>query len=209
MLFSNKDRPPMGGRQGSILYPLIINPTGLIAPCFDGEPPWILRAPSRKVPLKRGSLAGVVPFTSLNRCVGFESSYERDGLILLRAVEHWVGVLEQPVCLDLGELGFGRGRYTPDLISWVKRADQFPDQVTLIEVKPEAVLRQKWDRIRPKLLAARRFARLQGWRFKLVTDRHLRLPEVPASTWPRRLGPKIDLVSPSQFISRLFINEGV
>lgn len=37
-------------------------------------------------------------------------------------------------------------------------------------------LRQHWTEYRPKFRAAQRYAYQQGWRFRLVTERHVRTP---------------------------------
>ncbi len=48
----------------------------------------------------------------------------------------------------------------------------------LCEVKYRDDLRQHWTDYRPKFRAAQRYARQQGWRFRVVTERHVRTPYV-------------------------------
>ena len=51
-----------------------------------------------------------------------------------------------------------------------------PNPPLLCEVKYRDDLRQHWTDYRPKFRAAQRHARQQGWRFRLVTERHIRTP---------------------------------
>jgi hypothetical protein len=46
----------------------------------------------------------------------------------------------------------------------------------LCKVKYREDLRQHWTVYRPKFRAAQRYARQHGWRFRLVTERHVRTP---------------------------------
>ncbi len=136
--------------------------------------------------------------------VGFESLFEGDSLDLLRELQPRLGVLEQPCKLDRRILGFGKGIYTPDQLIWLRRDPEPPAEVVLVEVKPEWVLRKHWKEIYPKLMAGHRFARRQGWRFLLLTERHLRLPPEPPKVWPRIHEETYRLVQPEVLFHRLF-----
>lgn len=196
--------PLAGGRQGSIIFPGVRNPSGLWKEAGNTPDGFILREPARKIPPKRMSIAGAVPFQSLGRMVKFESALESNLLDLLATYQPRVGVLEQPVRLDRRALGFGKGVYTPDFLVW--RRDDFgcPKEAVLVEVKTEEQLIKDWEKVHPRLLAGRRFAKWQGWRFSLVTERHLReLTPIPAA-WPSLNFERTRLVTPDALYRHLF-----
>lgn len=196
--------PQLGGRQGPIDYPPIRNPLGVVgAHHGDGAVPQIL-GPSRKIPPKRGSASGHVPFQRLGRSVWFESTLERDFLRALKPFDGLVGVLEQPVPLNCKQLGFRKGCYRPDFLVWVRMPMENPPKPVLVEVKYEEDLEAKWSTIRPKLMAARRFARWQGWRFLLMTPRHLRLTCDPPHLTAGELPSQSNLIQPQAVLERLF-----
>ncbi len=142
--------------------------------------------PTRKIPPKRKSFSGYVPFPEFNNIVWFESLLERDFLLALRHFVPLPMVLEQPIALRLRKLGFKGTKYTPDFLTYIPGV-----RPTLLEVKYEEDLWADWANMKPKLLAARRYARWRGWGFRLVTDRHL----LPGGV--RRLKPpEFGLVSP-------------
>ncbi len=196
--------PPFGGRQGLPNPPRIHDPEGLASFWFGGAGPSGQPRPSRPIPPKRGSLAGYIPFPSLNRNVWFESSLERDLLLALHPFDGLIGVVEQPLKLHCPDLGFGKGPYSPDFLVWVQLRTSRDLRPVLIEVKYEEDLKAGWAKIRPKLLAARRFARRQGWRFLLITPRHLRVPRpLPPLLSGERARP-YDLREPIAVLARLF-----
>lgn len=43
-------------------------------------------------------------------------------------------------------------------------------------MKPLEVLRRQWTDLRPRLVAANHHCRESGWRFKIVTEKHIRTP---------------------------------
>lgn len=195
--------PPEGG-QGSISFPVVIDPRGLESTPQTNRGQMVIALPARRIPSKRRSVAGAVPFQTMGRMVRFESSLEGELLDLLALFQPHVGVVEQPVRLSRKKLGFGRGPYTPDFLIWIRSEPLAPWQIVLVEVKPEDVLLKDWKKIRPKLMAARRFARRQGWRFILITERHLRCPPELIGTWPRIHQEAYDLASPEVLFRRIF-----
>lgn len=194
---------PPEGRQGSISFPVVIDLRGLESTPQVIRGQTVIALPARRIQPKRRSIAGAVPFKTMGRMVRFESSLEGDLLDLLAQYQPYVGVVEQPVRLSRKKLGYGRGPYTPDFLVWVRSEPTAPWQVVLVEVKPEAVLHEDWKKIRPKLMAARRFARRQGWRFILITERHLRRPPELIGTWPRIHQEAYDLVPPDVLLKQL------
>lgn len=188
-----KNTPQARGAQGiainqSIPYPKVVNPLGLVAPEIPGQEPFELRRPVRKIRASWVSIAGMVPFGYLGVGVWHESLLEGELLEIVKTWEHpRIGILEQPMTLSLAKLGLGKGKYTPDFLCWVMEGDKHPTQVTLIEVKPGAKLSgESLKRLRNKIKAGMRFARLQGWSFRLISERHLRRP-------PRISGPGLQI----------------
>jgi len=102
------------------------------------------------------------------RTVRFESKLERDFLVLVRSRSDVLEVVEQPFTLEYRDSRGRRRRYTPDFLV------RYGHKTSLYEVKFRAELRQNWDRYRDALGYARAWARDNGMRFKLVTERVLR-----------------------------------
>lgn len=199
-----KDTPQFGDGQGPIKFPRILDATGLLVPSFLDCEGRLLPVQARKIPPKPLSLSGYVAFPSMRMLAGFESGLERDSLLLIKDAPARLGLLAQPVTLDRRALGGGKGAYTPDLLVWTVDKYGEPLRVTLVEVKPELDLTKHWRKIKPKLQAARRFARHQGWRFIVVTERHLRNPLPIQATWSRRPSPKYELLPSGIYTLRLF-----
>lgn len=134
--------------------------------------------PVRRIPKNSRSLTGLVPNTRTSSMTAFESSLERDFLLLLDfdpAVEYYE---EQPVQIVYYDDNGRRRTYTPDVFVRY-RPERLPPtsaKPLLCEVKYREDLRQHWTVYRPKFRAAQRYARQQGWRFRLVTERHVRTP---------------------------------
>jgi hypothetical protein len=108
----------------------------------------------------------------------FESSLERDFLLLLDFDPDVEFYEEQPVQIVYYDDNGRRRTYTPDVFVRYRTAS-VPTPCTkplLCEVKYREDLRQHWSVYRPKFRAAQRYARQYGWRFRLVTERHVRTP---------------------------------
>lgn len=96
----------------------------------------------------------------------FESSLERDALLLV----HWDHQVDwyrtQPLTIDFVDENGGQRKYTPDLlISYRKETVRRP---TLCEIKYRADLAKNWRLLKRKFLAARRYAEQQNWDFLLI-----------------------------------------
>ncbi len=203
MISRPKNSPPLGGGQGIAFFPQVTDPRGLLRPVPSEDDQFSITFPARRIPPKRRSISGSVPFQVLGRNVRFESTLERDFLLILRQGSIGIAVLEQPITLRLKGLGFGKGRYTPDYIIWTWDAFGLRD-VTLVEIKLEEDLREEFQNLKSKFIAGIRFARRQGWRFRLITDRHLRMPISPAAPWPQIHTPMRQLKSIEALLMRLF-----
>jgi hypothetical protein len=108
----------------------------------------------------------------------FESSLERDFFLLLDFDPDVEFFEEQPVKIIYSDANGRRRTYTPDvLVRYRKDSPQANHTKPLLcEVKYRDDLRQHWAEYRPKFRAAGRYARQQGWRFRLMTERHVRTP---------------------------------
>lgn len=134
--------------------------------------------PVRVVPKNYRSLTGLVPNPRTQSMTAFESSLERDFLLLLDFDPNVEFFEEQPVKIIYDDANGRRRTYTPDVL--VRYRNDSPQaehtKPLLCEVKYRDDLRQHWAEYRPKFRAAGRYARQQGWRFRLVTERHVRTP---------------------------------
>ena len=134
--------------------------------------------PVRTVPKNYRSLTGLVPNSRTQSMTAFESSLERDFLLLLDFDPDVEFFEEQPVKIVYHDAKGRRRSYTPDVLVRY-RTDPRQARHTkarLCEVKYRDDLRQHWAEYRPKFRAAWRYARQQDWRFCLVTERHVRTP---------------------------------
>jgi len=134
-----------------------------------------LLPPARKIGLGRRALSGIMPSDkgSEHGRAQFESSLERDFFVLL---EFNLDVLKweaQPFRIELGRK---RETYTPDvLVTYLDESrDATRTQKVLYEVKYREELKRDWPHLRDRYRAAWRFARNNGLRFKLITEREIR-----------------------------------
>jgi hypothetical protein len=132
----------------------------------------------RSIGTNRRSLTGHVSTDCGGKSLSFESSLERDLYIgldfnpLVRSVE------VQPVIVEYVD-GVGRWRkYTPDaLVHYRSDQPHFPLQRPMLtEVKYREDLWREWKELRPRFVAARRYASERNWRFKIQTEREIRTP---------------------------------
>jgi len=129
--------------------------------------------PARKIPKNYRNVTGIAAAGKAEGAAGFESTLERDFLTLLEFSPDVERFEVQPVTLSWHD-GTGERRYTPDALVHFRRTERTTPAVILYEVKYRAELREKWEELRPKFRAAIRFARAQGWRFKLISEREIR-----------------------------------
>lgn len=129
--------------------------------------------PARKVPKNYRNVTGIVASSKAEGAAEFESTLERDFLTLLEFSPDVERFEVQPVTLGWHD-GTQDRRYTPDVLVYPKRSGKSPTVPVLYEVKYRDDLRESWQALRPRFRAATRFARAQGWRFKLISDREIR-----------------------------------
>ncbi|WP_233862030.1 TnsA endonuclease N-terminal domain-containing protein [Paraburkholderia adhaesiva] len=138
--------------------------------------------PVRKIPKNYRNVTGVAAHRKAEGAASFESTLERDFIALLEfdpAVERFE---VQPITLDWSD-DQGRARsYTPDAIATFKLHGQ-PRRTVLYEVKYRSDLHANWPDLRQKFKASIRYARQQGWRFKIVTEVEIRTPYLDNATF--------------------------
>lgn len=127
----------------------------------------------RRIPINVRSLTGAVNGQE------FESSLERDLLLLA----HWDNEVEwyqsQPVKIEyFDSLGKPRS-YTPDLLISYKTNPQHdhPSEIRkplLCEVKYRKDFVEQWKVLKPKFRAARAYAKANGYEFRVFTEREIR-----------------------------------
>jgi hypothetical protein len=131
--------------------------------------------PVRKIGLGRRALAGLMPSAKggLGGPARFESSLERDFFVLLEFNGDVVRWDPQPIRLQVDETGRD---YVPDVLVSFAGVEGSLDPIerVLYEVKYRDDLRQHWPAYRARFKAARRYARAQGWKFRIITEREIR-----------------------------------
>ncbi|SDG25942.1 TnsA endonuclease C terminal [Limimonas halophila] len=140
------------------------------------------QAQARRIRPNRRSLTGSIPVKG--RAVPFESSLERDLLVLLDFDEDVASVAAQPYTLSFAGPGGERRRYTPDF-----RVRRHSGPPTVYEVKYRQELRERWPDLKPRFRAAARDARQRGLRFEVVTEVEIRGPRLENA---RFLRPYLD-----------------
>lgn len=137
----------------------------------------------RKLRTSRRSLTGRV-ITGSDGPATFESSLERDWLIVLDFSPEIRAIQVQPFTLFY-ELGDETKRYTPDVLVEFGKPGQ-DNETTVYEVKYADELRNNWTKYKPRFKAALRYCKQNGWRFKIVNERHIRTPLLENARFLRR-----------------------
>lgn len=130
--------------------------------------------PQRKIGTSRRALTGRLALGD-SKAVEFESSLERDWLELLDFEPQVEALQVQPFSL-FHEVDGAQRRYTPDVMAIWDRGGR--RETVVYEVKYQDDLRENWRDLRPRFVAATRYCREQGWRFKIVSDKHIRTPKL-------------------------------
>jgi len=131
--------------------------------------------PVRKIAKSYRNVTGIVAAAKAAGPAQFESTLERDFLTQLEFSPYVRNFEAQPVTLRWHDAERER-RYTPDVLVYFKAQHGIEPTPLLREVKYRSDLREQWLDLKPTFRAAVRFARAQGWRFKLVTEAEIRTP---------------------------------
>jgi TnsA endonuclease N terminal/TnsA endonuclease C terminal len=136
--------------------------------------------PVRKIPKNHLVVTGAFSSAKADRVIGFESTLEKEYMLLLDFDEQVERYEEQPVRVPVP--GVARG-YVVDLLVHFCSPDRPPE---LTEVKTEADLERKRDDYRPKFAAAEAFCQDRGWSFVIKTDKDIRTPRLKNLKFLRR-----------------------
>jgi hypothetical protein len=106
-----------------------------------------------------------------------ESNLEADFLFKLDQDDmvEWYDAQPIVISYQLPEENFTR-TYTPDVL--VRFKPEKGEKVTLYEVKFRSELIKSWRKLKPKFKAAIAVCKEKGWKFKIVTEREIRTPEL-------------------------------
>jgi hypothetical protein len=130
----------------------------------------------RIIPKNYRNVTGIAASPKAGGAAQFESTLERDFLSLLEFSPEVKSFDPQPVKIEWIAANGYRRSYTPDV--FVEFIESTGKQPWLCEVKYRSELQEKWAEFRPKFKAAFHFAKEQGWRFKIVTEREIRTPHL-------------------------------
>jgi len=138
--------------------------------------------PVRTIGTSRSYLTGKVSLDG-GGMASFESSLERDWLVVLDFDPAVTSLLEQPFSIKYFAGGRER-RYTPDVMAEFKHANS--TETIVYEVKPREILRANWKRYKPRFKAAVHYCRERGWRFKIMTENEIRTAYLENAKFLRR-----------------------
>lgn len=127
-------------------------------------------APARKIPKNYRNLTGKWFSNKADKLVAFESSLERDFIIMQDIDPSVSSVVEQPVRIIYKDDAGRERSYVPDFQLAYNSNQQLS---TLFEVKYRADLFENWSIYKPKFKAALSFAKSHGLKFKLITEREI------------------------------------
>ncbi|MCU7846464.1 MAG: TnsA endonuclease N-terminal domain-containing protein [Candidatus Thiodiazotropha sp. (ex Lucinoma kastoroae)] len=128
--------------------------------------------PIRKIPKNYRNVTGVAASRKAIGEAQFESTLERDFLALLDFSPEVVCYEVQPVRIEWDDETGKLRTYTPDvLVTFESSIGRSP---WLYEVKYWADIKKDWDALRGKFRRAIRFAKEQGWRFRLISEIEIR-----------------------------------
>ena len=126
-------------------------------------------SPSRKIKPTRRSVSGHYPFRNA-AMIAYESTLERDFIILQESNVKVSGIVSQPVTIPF-VLNGRTYRYTPDFLVFFR--GNVPNGI-LVEVKPEEEWRTHWRSWLTKWKAAYRWAYERGYRFHIYDEKRIR-----------------------------------
>ncbi len=133
---------------------------------------------ARKIGLGRRALTGYMTSAKKTEGIGqFESSLERDYFALLEFDAKVIAWHPQPFTIPIPATQGRRGtRYSPDVAVEYATAPNGKnlDRVELVEVKYRDELRANWDYFKHRFRHGIRYAKREGWRFRILTEREIR-----------------------------------
>jgi TnsA endonuclease N terminal/TnsA endonuclease C terminal len=134
--------------------------------------------PVRNIPKNHRSVTGFVASVVNAGQAAFESTLERDFMLLVEFDPNVLSYEEQPVRIDYLSADGLAHHYTPDVLVTYRQtsASTTLKPPLLVEIKYRRDLFECWLELKPKFRAARRYAKERGWIFKIVTEVEIRTP---------------------------------
>lgn len=131
----------------------------------------------RKIKPTRMSLSGFYNFRGQDS-IPYESTLERDFLMIMEANSSISRIIPQPVELNYLHSNGNRYRYTPDFLVLFDETENIRSyseiKPLLVEVKPREQLRKNFRKWKPKFKAAIRFARSESMIFHIFDEALIR-----------------------------------
>lgn len=130
----------------------------------------------RKIKPTKRSVSGQYAFRG-QTAIPYESTLERDFLIRSEFQLSVLEVISQPIEVPFVGNNGRSYTYTPDFLVYFRLGSRchvdYPAPL-LVEVKPEEQWRLNWRNWFPKWKAARRYAKAQGWSFRIYDETRIR-----------------------------------
>ena len=136
-----------------------------------GETGLEIRKSVRIIPKNYRSVTGIIASKKSSDEARYESSLERDLLTSLEFNAQVKSYTVQPIMLEWVDDSGQKRTYTPDVFIEYKGVAEKPK---LVEVKYREDLKKNWAELKPKLKQAKKFAKEQGWIFKILTENEIR-----------------------------------
>lgn len=127
---------------------------------------------ARTIPKNYRNVTGIHASVKAEKQAMFESTLERDFITLLEFDKSVIGFHVQPVEVRWVDHNGKNRSYFPDIL--FKRRTKHSDEEILVEVKYRSDLKENWDELKPKLKAGLRYAKQNGWAFKIMTEVEIR-----------------------------------
>lgn len=128
--------------------------------------------PVRKITKNYRNVTGIAAHRKADGQAMFESTLERDFITLLEFSPSVQKFEVQPLKLEWRDQLLKNRSYTPDVLVTYELAGK--TYQILYEVKYRSELKEKWPELHQKFRAAVKFARVQGWKFKIITEVEIR-----------------------------------
>ncbi|HAV1886837.1 TPA: heteromeric transposase endonuclease subunit TnsA [Enterobacter hormaechei subsp. xiangfangensis] len=142
----------------------------------------------RKIRPTRRSVSGVYAFRG-ETGIEFESTLERDFIILNEFNLNVLDIIPQPAQIPFTDANGRQYSYTPDFLVYYhlgNRSYQNYPKPCLVEVKPAKEWRENWRKWLPKWKAACRYARHNGWEFHIHDESRIRQLRLENIRWLSR-----------------------
>lgn len=130
--------------------------------------------PIRLIPKNYRNVTGIHSSSKSEDRAMFESTLERDFITTLELLDDVSHFEVQPVKIEWVDANGKNRSYTPDVL--YIRMGLAGNEKILVEVKYRSDLKKDWVELKPKLKAGIRYAKSQGWKFKIMSEVEIRSP---------------------------------